>query len=55
MVIEKEEKCKFCGALIFMQPGQSHREGSHVYCNTSCAYDYRQSLVNNKTQIMKGL
>ena len=55
MVIDKEEKCKFCGALIFMQPGQSHREEGRIFCNTSCAYDYRQSLVHPKTQIMKGL
>tara|TARA_R100001530_G_C4276145_1_gene144333 strand:- start:104 stop:304 length:201 start_codon:yes stop_codon:yes gene_type:complete len=38
-----EERCKWCGALIFMQPGQSHREDGNTYCNTQCAYDDRLS------------
>ena len=38
-----EERCKWCGALIFMQPGQSHREDGKAYCNTTCAYDDRLS------------
>ena len=38
-----EEKCEWCGALIYMQPGQSHKEDGNTYCNTQCAYDDRLS------------
>jgi|TARA_R110002096_G_scaffold399220_1_gene595439 hypothetical protein len=41
---KNEEQCKWCGALIYMQPGQSHREEGNTYCNTQCAYDYRLSI-----------
>lgn len=38
-----EERCEWCDALIYMQPGQSHREDGKAYCNTTCAYDDRLS------------
>ena len=40
---DKEPTCEWCGALIYMQPGQSHREDGKTYCNTTCAYDDRLS------------
>ena len=42
--MEKEEgRCEWCDVLIYMQPGQSHREDGKAYCNTTCAYDDRLS------------
>jgi len=40
---ENEERCEWCQALLYMQPGQSHREGGKAYCNSTCAYDDRLS------------
>ena len=40
---KNEERCEWCNALIYMPPGQSHREDGKAYCNTTCAYDDRLS------------
>ena len=40
---KNEERCTWCGALLYLQPGQSHKEDGNKYCNTQCAYDDRLS------------
>ena len=40
---KKDERCEWCDAIIYMQPGQSHKENGKTYCNTTCAYDDRLS------------
>lgn len=53
---KKDERCEWCDAIIYMQPGQSHKENGKTYCNTTCAYDDRLSKEPiNKQKQMGGI